>query len=78
MLTIMTAYAGSARWRCPDCGERLTVPYDYATHGTSPTAQPAWVLDEWQRIVAEHAGAMPLLHPSLLPLWHATGRRARR
>lgn len=58
-----------ARLRCPDCRNVVMVPACWGC-GLLPDAavQAAFLI--------EHARDMPLLHPTLLPDHHMTGRPA--
>lgn len=73
MIAVMYAYVGSRRWRCPDCRELLRLPHDYSLPALEQTQGMA---EHVHRIVGEHALEAPLLHPTVLPGWHAAGRRA--
>jgi hypothetical protein len=72
MLGIMYAYIGTHRARCPDCGERITVPHDYAFPARQ---QPTEIDREVRRILLDHAAVMPLIHPRMMPMHHAIGTR---
>lgn len=70
---VMLDWCGTQKVRCPDCGDRLHVPHDYAVSAFR-SRQPEAVLRWSEDVLHAHALQKPILHPTVLAPRHLLAR----